>query len=86
MMSVAIRILAKVRNLSAGSGSSLDQRIKAGQFEDYRGRLSAARIGHEAGLILENNLTSNGAYRAYQATKRLLSIPDPPCGSRCITH
>lgn len=85
-MSVAVRNLAKKRNLLAGSGSLPDQRIRAGQFEDYRGRLSATRIGHLPDLIFESNLTSSGSYRTHQATKRLLSIPDPPGGSGCITH
>jgi LacI family transcriptional regulator len=56
-------------------------KIQADQLEGYREGLRAIDIGYDPDLVIESNLTSNGGYNA---TKRLLSIPDPPDAIICI--
>jgi LacI family transcriptional regulator len=62
-------------------GGSSDLKIQADQLEGYREGLRAIDVGYDPELVIESNLTSNGGY---QATKRLLSIPDPPDAIICI--
>jgi LacI family transcriptional regulator len=80
--------IALVRHLSdcgfrriAFIGGSPDLKIQEDQFEGYLEGLRATEMDYHSDLVVENNLTSNGGY---QATKRLLSIPDPPDAIICI--
>ena len=62
-------------------GGSTALKIQADQLEGYREGLRETGIAYDPGLVIESDLTSNGGY---QATKRLLSIPDPPDAIICI--
>ncbi len=62
-------------------GGSPGLKIQAEQLEGYREGLSITGIAYDPDLVIESDLTSNGGY---QATKRLLSIPDPPDAIICI--
>jgi len=62
-------------------GGSPDLKIQSDQLEGYREGLRATDIRYDPDLVIESNLTSTGGY---QATKRLLSIPDPPDAIICI--
>ncbi len=62
-------------------GGSPELKIQADQLEGYLQGLSATGMAYDPDLVVEGDLTSNGGY---QATKRLLSIPDPPDAIVCI--
>jgi LacI family transcriptional regulator len=62
-------------------GGSPDLKIQADQLEGYREGLRETGIAYDPELVVEGDLTSNGGY---QATKRQLSIPDPPDAIICI--
>jgi LacI family transcriptional regulator len=62
-------------------GGPSDLQSQASQLEGYRQGLKAAGIPFDPNLLTVSDLTSTGGY---QATKRLLSITDPPNAIICI--
>jgi LacI family transcriptional regulator len=62
-------------------GGSPDLKIQADQLAGYREGLKRTGCNYDPDLVIESNLTSDGGY---QATRRLLSIPDPPDAIICI--
>jgi LacI family transcriptional regulator len=62
-------------------GGPANLKIQMEQFDGYCQGLGAVNIPFESNLITLGDLTSIGGY---QATKRLLSIPDPPDAIICI--
>lgn len=68
------------RRIACISGPS-ELQSQAGQLEGYREGLQAAGLPFDPALVTASDLTSPGGH---QATKRLLSIPDPPDAILCI--
>ncbi len=62
-------------------GGSPELKIQVDQFDGFRQGLEMAGITVDPLLVAEGNLTSSGGYLA---TKRMLSIPDPPDAIVCI--
>jgi len=62
-------------------GGASELKIQADMLNGYRQGLEKANIPYDANLIATGDLTSSGGYLA---TKRLLSIPDPPNAITCI--
>jgi LacI family transcriptional regulator len=62
-------------------GGPSELKIHADQFEGYRQGLEKAGILYDSNLLATSDLTSSGGYLA---TKRMLSIPDPPDAIVCI--
>jgi LacI family transcriptional regulator, galactose operon repressor len=56
-------------------------KIQADQLDGYRQGLGIANISYNSNLVATGDLTSSGGYLA---TKRMLSIPDPPDAIVCI--
>jgi DNA-binding LacI/PurR family transcriptional regulator len=56
-------------------------KIQADQFDGYRQGLEIANIPYDSNLVTTGDLTSS---EGYFATKRMLSIPDPPNAIVCI--
>ena len=62
-------------------GGTSGLKIQADMLDGYRQGLEKANIPFDLNLIASGDLTSAGGYLA---TKRLLSIPDPPNAIVCI--
>ena len=62
-------------------GGPADLKIQADQFDGYCQGLGAIDIPFDTRLVTISDLTSAGGY---EATNRLLSIPDPPDAIICI--
>jgi len=62
-------------------GGPSELQIQASQFNGYRQGLENAGIPFDPGLVTTSDLTSTGGL---QATKRLLSLLDPPDAIMCI--
>jgi LacI family transcriptional regulator len=62
-------------------GASSELEIQADHLSGYLEGMHLAGYEVDSDLFVEGNLTSNGGF---QATKRLLSIPDPPDAIICI--
>jgi len=62
-------------------GGPNELKIQSDQFEGYQQGLENAEIPYDLNLVNNGDLTSSGGYLA---TKRMLSIPDPPDAIVCI--
>ena len=62
-------------------GGPSELKIQADQLDGYRQGLEIADIPYDSMLVVVGDLTSSGGYLA---TKRMLSIPDPPDAIVCI--
>src|SRR4030042_3219070 len=62
-------------------GGAPELKIQADQYDGYRQGLERANIPYDPKLVMAGDLTSSGGYLA---TKRMLSIPDPPDAIVCI--
>jgi LacI family transcriptional regulator len=62
-------------------GGPSELKIQADQYEGYRQGLEKAEIPFDRKFVVNGDLTSAGGYLA---TKRMLSIPDPPDAIVCI--
>jgi LacI family transcriptional regulator, galactose operon repressor len=62
-------------------GGPADLQSQSSQMAGYRTGLKAAGLPFNSKRVMSSDLTSSGGY---QATKRLLSIPDPPDAIICI--
>lgn len=62
-------------------GGPVDLQSQAGQVQGYLNGLKTAGLRSRRGFLVESDLTSAGGY---QASERLLSIPDPPEAIICI--
>ncbi len=62
-------------------GGPSELKIQADQLDGYRQGLEIAEIPYDPMLVVVGDLTSSGGYLA---TKRMLSIPDPPDAIVCI--
>ncbi len=62
-------------------GGPANLQIQARQFDGYCQGLGAVKLPFDSRLVTLGDLTNPGGY---QATKRLLSIPDPPDAIMCI--
>jgi LacI family transcriptional regulator len=62
-------------------GGPPELKIQADQYDGYRQGLERIKIPYDHDLVTNGDLTSSGGYLA---TKRMLSIPDPPDAIVCI--
>ncbi|PWB53916.1 MAG: hypothetical protein C3F13_08420 [Anaerolineales bacterium] len=62
-------------------GGPSELKIQADQYDGYRQGLERSEIPYDLTLVIGGDLTSSGGYLA---TKRMLSIPDPPDAIVCI--
>jgi LacI family transcriptional regulator len=80
-MSLVTHLVERGFHQIAFIGGPSELQIQASQYNGYRQGLEAGGIPFNTDLVTTSDLTSSGGHLA---TKRLLSIPDPPDAIMCI--
>jgi LacI family transcriptional regulator len=83
IVQLVMHLLAKGFRRIAYLGGTATLTMQSEQLEGYRQGLKMAHLPYDDHLVMPGDLTSKGGY---DATKRILSMPDPPDAIICINN